>query len=49
MADVRFGVFVVELALIVEFAVFWGVQTWDVWDAGDRYPDAAVPSLADAR
>lgn len=28
---------------------FWGVQTWDVWDAGDRYPDAAVPSLADAR
>ncbi|MBB2771094.1 MULTISPECIES: hypothetical protein [Mycolicibacterium] len=49
LADVRFGVFVVELALIVEFAVFWGVQTWDVWDAGDRYPEAAVPSLADAR
>lgn len=48
LADVEFGVFVVELALIVEFAVFWGVQTWDVWDAEDRYPTAAVPSLADA-
>jgi len=49
LADVEFGVFFVELALIVEFAVFWGVQTWDVWDDGDRYPAAAVPSLADAR
>ncbi|KUI32718.1 hypothetical protein [Mycobacterium sp. GA-2829] len=49
LADVRFGVFVVEAALIAEFAVFWGVQTWDVWDPDDRYPDAAVPSLADAR
>ena len=46
-ADVEFGVFLVELALIVEFAVFWGVQTWDVWDPGDRYPATAVPTLAD--
>lgn len=49
LTDVRFGVFIVETALIVEFAVFWAVQTWDVWEAGDRYPEGAVPSLADAR
>ncbi|MEN3223151.1 diphosphate--fructose-6-phosphate 1-phosphotransferase [Mycolicibacterium porcinum] len=44
----HFGVITVELILIVLFAVFWAVQTWDVWDAQDRYPEAAVPRLADA-
>jgi hypothetical protein len=28
--------------------VFWAVQTWDVWDAQDRYPAEAVPTLANA-
>lgn len=44
--DVQFGVFVVEVLLIVEFGVFWAVQTWDVWDATDRYPPSGVPGLA---
>ncbi|TMS52552.1 diphosphate--fructose-6-phosphate 1-phosphotransferase [Mycobacterium sp. DBP42] len=42
----HFGVITVELILIVLFAVFWAVQTWDVWDAQDRYPKEAVPALA---
>lgn len=42
----HFGVIAVELTLTVLFAVFWAVQTWDVWDAQDRYPAAAVPALA---
>ena len=46
---VPFGVFLVEVTLIVLFAVFWAVQTWDVWDAEDRYPERAVPELADTR
>ncbi|KWX26011.1 diphosphate--fructose-6-phosphate 1-phosphotransferase [Mycolicibacterium wolinskyi] len=44
--DVHFGVFVVEIVLILVFAVFWAVQTWDVWEPQDRYPDEAVPNLA---
>lgn len=43
----HFGVITVELILIVLFAVFWAVQTWDVWDAQDRYPAEAVPTLAE--
>ncbi|OMC30541.1 diphosphate--fructose-6-phosphate 1-phosphotransferase [Mycobacterium sp. GA-1841] len=43
-----FGVIAVELTLTVLFAVFWAVQTWDVWDAEDRYPEEAVPTLANA-
>ncbi|MED5812523.1 diphosphate--fructose-6-phosphate 1-phosphotransferase [Mycolicibacterium sp. 050232] len=43
----HFGVITVELILTVLFAVFWAVQTWDVWDAQDRYPAEAVPTLAD--
>ncbi|MCV7066243.1 diphosphate--fructose-6-phosphate 1-phosphotransferase [Mycolicibacterium farcinogenes] len=42
----HFGVIAVELTLTVLFAVFWAVQTWDVWDAQDRYPSAAVRALA---
>lgn len=42
----HFGVIAVELSLTVLFAVFWAVQTWDVWDAQDRYPAEAVPTLA---
>lgn len=42
----HFWVITVELTLIVLFAVFWAVQTWDVWDAQDRYPAEAVPTLA---
>lgn len=42
----HFWVIAVELTLIVLFAVFWAVQTWDVWDAQDRYPAEAVPTLA---
>ncbi|MGV0813220.1 diphosphate--fructose-6-phosphate 1-phosphotransferase [Mycolicibacterium boenickei] len=44
--DWHFGVIAVELALIVQFAVFWAVQTADVWNAGDRYPEESVPTLA---
>lgn len=44
----HFGVIAVELTLTILFAVFWAVQTWDVWEADDRYPEAAVPTLADA-
>ncbi|MCA4726239.1 diphosphate--fructose-6-phosphate 1-phosphotransferase [Mycolicibacterium fortuitum] len=44
-----FGVITVELILIVLFAIFWAVQTADVWDAQDRYPSEAVPALANAR
>ncbi|WP_135453080.1 diphosphate--fructose-6-phosphate 1-phosphotransferase [Mycobacterium sp. DL99] len=44
----HFGVLAVELILIVLFAVFWAVQTWDVWDAQDRYPEEAVPTLANS-
>lgn len=44
-----FGVIAVELALTVLFAVFWAVQTADVWDARDRYPEESVPTLADPR
>lgn len=47
-AHMRYGVITVEVALIVQFGVFWGVQTWDVWDAEDRYPAEAVPALADS-
>ncbi|ALI25560.1 hypothetical protein XA26_17130 [Mycolicibacterium fortuitum] len=43
------GVITVELILIVLFAIFWAVQTADVWDAQDRYPSEAVPALANAR
>ncbi len=43
----HFGVITVELILTVLFAAFWAVQTWDVWDAQDRYPEEAVPTLAD--
>ena len=43
----HFGVITVELILTVLFAVFWAVQTADVWDAQDRYPADAVPTLAD--
>ncbi|TFV56815.1 diphosphate--fructose-6-phosphate 1-phosphotransferase [Mycobacterium sp. PS03-16] len=49
LADVEFGVFIVEVLLILEFAVFWAVQTWDVWEPTDRYPASAVPGLAEAR
>jgi len=45
----HFGVITVELILIVLFAIFWAVQTADVWDAQDRYPSEAVPALANAR
>lgn len=45
----QFGVITVELILIVLFAIFWAVQTADVWDAQDRYPSEAVPALANAR
>ncbi len=45
--DVHYAVFVAELVLIVLFGVFWGVQTWDVWDLWDRYPEEAVPALAE--
>lgn len=38
----------VEIALIALFALFWGVQTWDVWELHDRYPEDSVPALADA-
>lgn len=38
----------VEIALIALFAAFWGVQTWDVWELEDRYPEDSVPALADA-
>lgn len=48
LADVQFGVFIVEIALIGLFAVFWAVQTWDVWESEDRYPEEAVPNLADS-
>lgn len=44
----HFGVITVELILILLFAVFWAVQTADVWDAQDRYPAEAVPALANA-
>ncbi|OBG87349.1 diphosphate--fructose-6-phosphate 1-phosphotransferase [Mycobacterium sp. E802] len=44
----HFGVITVELILTVLFAVFWAVQTWDVWDAEDRYPEESVPTLANA-
>ncbi|BBX35279.1 hypothetical protein MMAG44476_01830 [Mycolicibacterium mageritense DSM 44476 = CIP 104973] len=44
----QYGVITVEVALILLFGVFWAVQTWDVWDAADRYPEEAVPALADA-
>ncbi|MGV9802622.1 diphosphate--fructose-6-phosphate 1-phosphotransferase [Mycobacterium sp. NPDC003449] len=47
LAHVPFGVFVVEIVLILLFGVFWAVQTWDVWESGDRYPGEAVPNLAD--
>ncbi|MGV0741416.1 diphosphate--fructose-6-phosphate 1-phosphotransferase [Mycolicibacterium sp. XJ870] len=46
VTHVEFGVFIVEVALILLFGVFWGVQTWDVWEAEDRYPEEAVPNLA---
>lgn len=46
-AHVPYGVLTVEIVLIVLFGIFWGVQTWDVWDFDDRYPAAAVPTLAD--
>lgn len=36
-----------ETALIALFAVFWGVQTWDVWELRDRYPEESVPALAE--
>jgi hypothetical protein len=45
-AHVPYGVLAVEIILIVLFGIFWGVQTWDVWDFEDRYPAAAVPALA---
>lgn len=48
IAHVPYGVFTVEVILIALFGVFWAVQTWDVWDLGDRYPGQAVPALADA-
>lgn len=37
----------VEIALIALFATFWGVQTWDVWELRDRYPEDSVPVLAE--
>lgn len=48
LAHAPFGVFIVEVALIVLFGVFWAVQTWDVWEFEDRYPQQAVPNLAGA-
>lgn len=42
------GIFYVEVALIVLFGTFWGIQTWDVWTLEDRYPENAIPALADA-
>lgn len=45
-AHVQYGVFAVEMLLILLFGVFWAVQTWDVWDVADRYPETAVPALA---
>ncbi len=48
IAGAYYGVFIVEVLLILLFGVFWGVQTWDVWDLRDRYPEEAVPALADA-
>ncbi|ART71724.1 diphosphate--fructose-6-phosphate 1-phosphotransferase [Mycobacterium dioxanotrophicus] len=43
---VQFGLLLVELLLIGEFALFWAVQTWDVWEPRDKYPPEAVPALA---
>lgn len=47
LTGVPYAVFVAEVVLIVLFGVFWGVQTWDVWDLQDRYPEEAVPALAE--
>lgn len=46
---VHYAVLGVEVLLILQFGLFWGVQTWDVWDEEDRYPPDAVPALADPR
>ena len=43
---VEFGLLLVELLLIGQFALFWAVQTWDVWEPRDKYPGEAVPALA---
>jgi hypothetical protein len=43
-----YAVLGVEIVLIALFGVFWGVQTWDVWNEEDRYPAAGVPALADS-
>jgi hypothetical protein len=45
---VEFGLLLVELLLIGQFALFWAVQTWDVWEPRDKYPGGAVPALANA-
>jgi hypothetical protein len=45
---VEFGLLLVELLLIGQFALFWAVQTWDVWEPRDKYPGEAVPALANA-
>ena len=41
-----YAVILVEGLLLLLFGVFWAVQTWDVWDAADRYPADSVPTLA---
>jgi Ca2+/Na+ antiporter len=41
-----YAVLGVEVVLILLFGMFWGVQTWDVWNEEDRYPTESVPALA---
>lgn len=48
ISHVEFGLLLVELLLITEFAAFWAFQTWDVWEPRDKYPGEAVPALANA-
>jgi len=44
--DVEYGVLLVELLMIIEFGVFWAVQTWDVWYPGDKYPSQTLNNVA---
>jgi hypothetical protein len=37
---------VLEATLIGAFAVFWSIQTWDLWDQGLRPPDGAAAAPA---
>jgi hypothetical protein len=38
VGHVEFGLLLVELVLTTQFALFWAVQTWDVWEPRDKYP-----------